>query len=60
MVMTSYGRHKNRNDEIIKNQERANNRPSYRRAAIRKTNQCHYAAYERKPTREKRKPTRDK
>ena len=33
MVVTSYGRNKNRDDEM-KNQEKANNSPSYRCAPI--------------------------
>ena len=36
MVVTSYGRNKNRDDEIKKNQEKANNSPSYRCVAINK------------------------
>ena len=32
----SYDRNKNHNDEIKKNQEKANNSPSYRCAAIKK------------------------
>ena len=35
VAVTSYGRNKNRNDEIKKNQEKANNSPSYRCAAIK-------------------------
>ena len=35
-VVTSYGRNKNRDDEIKKNQEKAKNSPSYRCAAIKK------------------------
>ena len=35
--MTSYVRNKNHDDEIRKNQEKANNSPSYRCAAINKT-----------------------
>ena len=35
VVVTTYGRNKNRDDEI-KNQEKANNSPSYRCAAINK------------------------
>ena len=34
--MTSYGRNKNHDDEIKKKQEKANNSPSYRCAAINK------------------------
>ena len=34
MAVTSYGRNKNHDDEIKKNQEKANNSPSYRCAAI--------------------------
>ena len=33
--MTSYGRNKNHDDEIKKNQEKSNNSPSYRCAAIK-------------------------
>ena len=36
MAVTSYGRNKNHDDEIKKNQEKANNSPSYRCAAIKK------------------------
>ena len=36
VVVTSYGRNKFRDDEIKKNQEKANNSPSYRCAAIEK------------------------
>ena len=36
MAVTSYGRNKNHDDEIKKNQEKANNSPSYRSAAIKK------------------------
>ena len=36
MAVTSYGRNKNHDDEIKKNQEKANNSPSYRCAAINK------------------------
>ena len=36
VAVTSYGRNKNHDDEIKKNQEKANNRPSYRCAAIKK------------------------
>ena len=36
MVVTSYGRNKNRDDEIKKNQEKAKNSPSYRCEAIKK------------------------
>ena len=35
MAVTSYGRNKNHDDEIKKNQEKANNSPSYRCAAIK-------------------------
>ena len=35
VAMTSYGRNKNHDDEIRKNQEKANNSPSYRCAAIK-------------------------
>ena len=35
MVVMSYGRNNNREDEIKKNQEKAKNSPSYRRAAIK-------------------------
>ena len=35
MVVTAYGRNKIRDDEIKKNQEQANNSPSYRSAAIK-------------------------
>ena len=34
--MTSYGRNKNHDDEMKKNQEKANNSPSYHCAAIKK------------------------
>ena len=34
MAVTSYGRNKNHDDEIKKNQEKANNSLSYRCAAI--------------------------
>ena len=45
VVVTSYGRNKNRDDEIKKNIEKANNRPSYRCAAIKNTkNQNEIAA----------------
>ena len=37
VAVTSYGRNKNHDDEIKKNQEKANNSPSYRCAAINKT-----------------------
>ena len=37
MAVTSYGRNKNHKDEIKKNQEKANNSPSYRCAPIKKT-----------------------
>ena len=36
MAVTSYGRNKNHDDEIKKNQEKANNSLSYRCAAIKK------------------------
>ena len=36
VAVTSYGRNKNHDDEIKKNQEKANNSPSYRCAAINK------------------------
>ena len=36
MAVTSYGCNKNHDDEIKKNQEKANNSPSYRCAAIKK------------------------
>ena len=36
VAMTSYGRNKNHDDEIKRNQEKANNSPSYRCAAIKK------------------------
>ena len=36
VAVTSYGRNKNHDDEIKKNQEKANNIPSYRCAAIKK------------------------
>ena len=36
VAVTSYGRNKNHDDEIKKNQEKANNSPSYRCAAIKK------------------------
>ena len=36
VAVTSYGRNKNHDDEIKKNQEKANNDPSYRCAAIKK------------------------
>ena len=36
VVVTSHGRDKNRDDEIKKNQEKANISPSYRCAAIKK------------------------
>ena len=36
MAVTSDGRKKNHDDEIKKNQEKANNSPSYRCAAIKK------------------------
>ena len=39
VVVTSYGRNKNREDEIKKNQEKANNSPSYRCAATKKNKQ---------------------
>ena len=48
MAVTSYGRNKNHDDEIKKNQEKANNSPSYRCAAIKKQNQCQNAARENK------------
>ena len=35
VAVTSYGRNKNHYDEIKKNQEKANNSPSYRCAAIK-------------------------
>ena len=35
VAVTSYGRNKNHDDEIKKNQEKANNSPSYRCAAIK-------------------------
>ena len=37
VAVTSYGRNKNHDDEIKKNQEKANNSPSYRCAAINQT-----------------------
>ena len=37
VAVTSYGRNKNHDDEIKKNQEKANNSPSYRCAAIKKS-----------------------
>ena len=37
MAVTSYGRNKNHDDEIKKNQEKANNSLSYRCAAINQT-----------------------
>ena len=36
VAVTPYGRNKNHDDEIKKNQEKANNSPSYRCAAINK------------------------
>ena len=36
MAVTSYGRNKNHDEEIKKNQEKAKNSPSYRCAAIKK------------------------
>ena len=39
VAVTSYGRNKNHDDEIKKNQEKANNSPSYRCAAIKKKRQ---------------------
>ena len=36
VAVTSYDRNKNHDDEIKKNQEKANNSPSYRCAAINK------------------------
>ena len=36
VVVKSYGRNKNRDDEIKKNQGKANNNPSYRCVAIKK------------------------
>ena len=38
MAVTSYGRNKNHDDEIKKNQEKANNSPSYRCAATKNEN----------------------
>ena len=38
MAVTSYGRNKNHDDEIKKNQEKANNSLIYRCAAIKNTN----------------------
>ena len=38
VAVTSYGRNKNHDDEIKKNQEKANNSPSYRCAAINNKN----------------------
>ena len=35
VAVTSYGGNKNHDDEIKKNQEKANNSPSYRCAAIK-------------------------
>ena len=37
VAVTSYDRNKNHDDEIKKNQEKANNSPSYRCAAIKQT-----------------------
>ena len=37
IAVTSCGRNKNHDDEIKKNQEKAQNRPSYRCAAIKQT-----------------------
>ena len=39
MAVTSYGRNKNHDDEMKKNQEKANNSLSYRCAAIKKISQ---------------------
>ena len=42
MAVTSYGRNKNHDDEIKKNQEKANNSLSYRCAAINKQKEDRY------------------
>ena len=48
MAVTSYGRNKNHDDEIKKNQEKANNSPSYRCAAINKRHAGHVLNYKPK------------
>ena len=54
MAVTSYGRNKNHDDEIKKNQKKANNSLSYRCAAIKNSkNQSEIAACEQKTTTEK-------
>ena len=47
VVVTSYGRNKNRDDEIKKKQEKANNSPCYRYAAIKKPTNVRRIALER-------------